>query len=159
MAETSMLTRLKFAQVWKAVNKTAADEANDAIRRSLVPAAGLAESANVSRAATGQFAPLRQPKDNKAMAWFRKITDPRQKFEIIKNWSPFQAPVIGGLRITPVLQVEVKPLEYSRVELDEDTTALVVDAIGEALVKDTSWIEPIVNDVANPDPFYTYGNC
>lgn len=155
----NILDALKWANVWKAVNRSAATTANEAMRQSLVPASGTA--GNVSRNDVGQFATLRTGTDsNKAMQWFRKITDPTKRFDIAKSWAPFQAPVIGSLGgNNPTLQLEVRPMEYSRVTLDDPTVNLVTDAITDALIEDTSWIGPIVNDAINPGSYYDYGTC
>jgi hypothetical protein len=148
-----MLKMVYFTRIWKSVNQTAADSANKSMRQSLTAAF---TGAYVSRNAAGQFSTLRAPQDSsRIMAWLRKLS-PRNQALMSQNWAPFQAPIIGALGENPRLQVEVKPSEYSRVDLDDSTVELVTDAIVDALATDTSWIQPVVNDAANPDPFYTY---
>ena len=151
-----ILKMVKFARVWKSVSETAADEANVNMRQSLVAAFA---GANVSRDSAGRFSELRAPTDNsKLMAWLRKL-NPRAQGELSQNWEPFQAPMIGALGTNPVIRVEIKPSEWSRVTMDEKTADMVTEAIVDALTIDTSWIEPIVNDVAYNDSFYTYGKA
>lgn len=151
---SGVIPAISWSIRWRTVSRTAAVMANEAIRRTLIPAFG---GATVSRDASGRFAPLAKLNEQDYplfSRWFRGLRGAAQTV-ISQRWSPLRAPFFQ--KSTPTLALEVNPLEIGHYDQNDQTDGIVVDAVADAMVEDAEvWVGPMLQDFISKKPFYTY---
>jgi hypothetical protein len=153
---SGVIPAIGWSMRWRTVSRTAAAKANEAIRRTLVPAFS---GATVSRDASGRFAPLANLSEQDFplfTRWFRSLRGMAQTV-ISQQWSPLRAPFFQRSRSNPTIALEVNPLEIGHYDQNDQTDDIVVDAIGDAMVEKAEvWVGPMLEDFVSKKPYYTY---